>query len=65
MPRWRPSFIRTSNGAEIDLVMERGDRKIACEFKLSKAPKASRGFFELVANLQPEKAWIVAPVDEA
>jgi len=65
MPRWRPSFIRTSNGAEIDLVMERGDRRIACEFKLSKAPKASRGFLELVANLQPEKAWIIAPVDEA
>ncbi len=65
MPRWRPSFLRTSNGAEVDLVMERGARKIAFEFKLSKAPKPSRGFFELLDDLRPEKAWIVAPVDEA
>ncbi len=64
MPRWQPSFIRTSNGAEIDLVMERGNRRVVFEFKLSKAPKPSRGFFELVENLDTEKAWIVAPVSE-
>ena len=65
MPRWRPSFIRTSNGAEIDLVLERGSRKMVFEFKLSKAPRPSRGFFELVGDLQPEKAWVIAPVDRA
>jgi predicted AAA+ superfamily ATPase len=64
LPRWRPSFVRTSNGAEIDLVMERGARKVVFEFKFSKAPRPSRGFFELVDNLQAEKAWIIAPVDE-
>ena len=26
---------------------------------------ASRGFFELVGDLQPENAWVIAPVDEA
>jgi predicted AAA+ superfamily ATPase len=65
MPRWRPSFIRTSNGAEIDLVMDQGARRVVFEFKLSKAPKPARGFFELVDDLQPERAWIIAPVDQA
>ena len=61
--RWRPSYIRTSNGAEIDLVLERGDRQVPFEFKVSKAPKASRGFFEIIDNLKAPKAWLVAPVD--
>ena len=64
MPRWRPSFLRTSNGAEIDLLMPRGDRLRVFEIKLSKAPRPSRGFFELTAQLKPERAWIIAPVDK-
>ena len=60
---WRPSFVRTSNGAEIDLVLERGGRRLLFEFKLSKAPKPSRGFHELVDALQPESAVVMAPVD--
>lgn len=64
MPRHRPSFIRTSNGAEIDLVMEYGTSREVFEFKLSKSPKPSRGFHELVKEIGPEKSWIVAPVDE-
>ncbi|MCK5799448.1 MAG: ATP-binding protein, partial [Deltaproteobacteria bacterium] len=47
MPRWRASFLRTSNGAEVDLVLERGDRRRLYEFKASKAPKPTRGFHEL------------------
>lgn len=63
--RWVPSFLRTSNGAEIDLILERGNRKKLFEFKLSKAPKPSRGFYELIDILNPESASIVAPVDES
>ncbi len=62
--RWRPSFLRTSNGAEVDLVLERGGRSHFFEFKLSKAPKPSRGFYQLVDDMQPDSAWIVAPVDD-
>ena len=62
--RWRPSFLRTSNGAEIDLLLERADRCHLFECKLSKAPKPSRGFYELVDSIQPESAWVIAPVDE-
>jgi len=63
--RWKPSFIRTSNGAEVDLLLERGGRYRVFEFKLSKAPKPSRGFYELVDDIKPEMAVVVAPVEEA
>jgi hypothetical protein len=62
--RWRPSFLRTSYGAEIDLLLERAGRCRIFEFKLSKAPKPSRGFYELADLLQPESAWVIAPIDE-
>lgn len=62
--RWRASFLRTSNGAEIDLLLERGDKRYLFECKLSKAPKPSRGFYELVDDIRPEASWVIAPVDE-
>jgi len=61
--RWHPSFMRTANGAEMDLVLERAGRRHVFECKLSKAPKPSRGFYELIDSLQPESAWVIAPVD--
>ena len=64
MPRHRPSFIRTSNGGEIDLVMERGGKIEVFEFKLSKSPRPSRGFHALVKDLEPQRAWLVSPIDE-
>ncbi len=63
--RWKPSFIRTSNGAEMDLILERAGRYHVFECKLSKAPKPSRGFYELIDSLQPESAWVIAPVDDS
>ncbi len=62
--RWRPSFLRTSNGAEIDLLLEQAGHRHLFECKLSKAPKPSRGFYELVDCLQPDSARVIAPVDE-
>jgi len=63
--RWKPSYLRTSNGAEIDLVLERAGQRHLFECKLSKAPKPSRGFYELLDSMGPESAWVVAPVDES
>ncbi|MBN2717081.1 MAG: ATP-binding protein [Deltaproteobacteria bacterium] len=63
MPKWRPSYFRTSAGAEIDLVMQKGNECIVFEFKLSKAPKPSRGFHEIVKVLNPSACYVVAPVD--
>ncbi|MCK5785174.1 MAG: ATP-binding protein [Candidatus Sabulitectum sp.] len=63
MPRWKPSFLQTSNGAEIDLILERGNKKRVFEFKASTAPKLKPGFWALTESLDPEMAVVVAPVD--
>ncbi|MBK1621117.1 ATPase [Lamprobacter modestohalophilus] len=64
LPRWRPSFVRTGNGAEIDLLLERGGQRRVFEIKLSKAPKPSRGFYQLIEDLKPDSAMLIAPIDE-
>jgi predicted AAA+ superfamily ATPase len=64
MPDWRASFYRTSSGEEIDLIIERGRKRLAFEFKASMSPKLSRGFPGTLAVLQPDHTWIVAPVLE-
>lgn len=64
LPEWHPSFLRTSNGAEVDLVMQKGARTLFFEFKSSKAPKLQRGFSELVNDVKPEHSFVLAPVDE-
>jgi len=64
LPGWRASFLRTSNGAEADVVMQRGDRTLLFECKCSKAPSPRRGFFELIDDVKPEESYLVAPVDE-
>lgn len=64
MPEWRPCYYRTSSGEEIDLILEHGRRRLAFEFKSSMLPKVSRGFPATLDLLQPERTWIVAPVQE-
>lgn len=55
-------FYRTSNGAEADLVIARGLKPvIAADIKLSNSPVPSRGFYESVRDLSPEKAFIIIP----
>lgn len=63
---WTPFFYRTQVGAEIDLIVERNDVRIAIECKASKAPKVSKGFWSSLEDLeiQPENAWIICPIDE-
>lgn len=61
---WRPSFYRTGKGAEIDLILEKGMRRIAVEFKASTAPKATRGLHQSLKDLDITEAYIVAPLPE-
>ncbi|HEY9053939.1 MAG TPA: ATP-binding protein [Rectinemataceae bacterium] len=63
MPEWIPSFYRSSGGAELDLVLERGPRRIAFEFKASSAPRPTRGFHAALADLEPERAFLVGIMD--
>ncbi|MBT3380560.1 MAG: ATP-binding protein [Lentisphaerae bacterium] len=60
----RASFYRTAKGAEIDLVLERGSRRLALEFKASAAPKLQRGFWTALEDLDATSAAIIAPVSE-
>ncbi|HEX3526297.1 MAG TPA: ATP-binding protein [Thermoanaerobaculia bacterium] len=65
LPGWQPSFYRTTAGAEIDLILERGGRRLAIECKASTAPVVSRGFWTALDDLGIDEAWVVAPVDGA
>jgi len=62
---YEPSFYRTSAGAEIDLILRRGRQTLAFELKSSTVPRVSKGFWSALDDLSPEKAYVVAPVEES
>lgn len=62
-PQWQLSFYRTATGAEMDVVAERGERRIGFEIKLSSAPSLSKGFWSAMKDLQLEQAYVIAPVE--
>ena len=64
MPGWRPFYYRTSNGAEIDLILVKGNKKIAIECKTAEAPKAGRGFRQALDDLDIKDSWIITPLNE-
>jgi predicted AAA+ superfamily ATPase len=65
LPDYIPSFYRTRAGAEMDLVLEQGHRRVLVECKASSAPKVTRGFWTALDDLKPDAAFVVAPVAEA
>ncbi len=62
---WSPFFYRTSSGVEIDLILKRGTKKIAVEFKASKSPSLSKGFFLALNDLGISDAYVIAPINES
>jgi len=62
---WKSFFYRTSSGNEIDLILIKGRKKIAVEFKSSKAPTVTKGLWNALEDMNIQKAWIIAPVDES
>jgi hypothetical protein len=53
-------FYRTSAGAEVDLTLELpGGRLWAIEIKLGLVPKLEKGFHQAVADLRPERSFVV------
>jgi len=57
---YTPLFYRTEDGAEVDLVLERGGRvAVTVEIKRSTAPQRSRGFSLACEVLQPDEAYVV------
>ncbi|MFK7899501.1 MAG: ATP-binding protein [Cyclobacteriaceae bacterium] len=63
-PRWQAYYYRTSNGAEIDLLLVKGERKIAFEIKATSSPKLSRGFWSSLADLEISEAYVIATIQE-
>lgn len=60
----KSSFYRSVAGAEIDLILEVKNKKIAIEIKRSLSPKVERGFYNALEDVQPDKAFIVYPGEE-
>jgi predicted AAA+ superfamily ATPase len=58
------SFYRTAAGAELDGVVEIGQKKIGFEIKFSVAPKVSKGFWQSLQDVRPDHTFIVAPVQQ-
>ena len=65
LPEWHPYFYRTNHGAEIDLILEKGQKKYAIEFKASTSPSPSKGFYSSMNDLEIEQGWIIAPVNKS
>ena len=65
LPKWNLYFYRTSSGAELDLVLEKAEKRIALEIKASSSPKPSRGFWSAIKDIKADKKYIIAPVVES
>jgi predicted AAA+ superfamily ATPase len=61
-PRADFYFYRTSNGAEIDLVMEHMNKRFAIECKAGQNPTLGRGNWNAIEDIQADHVFIVAPV---
>lgn len=55
-------FYRTAAGAEMDIVVQHGNQRLALEVKFSAAPTVTKGFWLAAADLQPTRTVVVAPV---
>jgi hypothetical protein len=55
-------FYRTAAGAELDVVVAWGRRKVGFEIKFSAAPKVTRGFWQACTDVGVDAAYVVAPV---
>ena len=63
--RRTPYYYRTEDGAEVDLIFERGGSiEIAIEIKRSTAPNLSRGFGSANEVLKPRQSYLVHGGDE-
>ena len=62
-PQAEACFYRTSNGAEVDLVLSfRNQQTWVIEIKRSSAPTVSRGFYQAATDLGAARKLLVAPV---
>lgn len=65
LPLWQSFFYRSSSGEEIDLVLAKGNKRLAFEIKASLSPHLSRGFPDTLVALNPERTWVVCPMTDS
>jgi predicted AAA+ superfamily ATPase len=60
-PHTRFYFWRTSTGAEVDLVLDRGSKRIAIEVKAGRGdkPEVSRKLEGALADIEASEAWVI------
>ena len=56
---------RTAAGAELDLVLEKGRKRIGVECKASLTQQVTRGFRNVVDDLELEEVYIISPVRQS
>lgn len=61
---WEAFFYRTSSGNEIDLILKKGSRMVAVEFKATTSPSLSKGFYMAIDELEIKESYVIAIVDE-
>jgi uncharacterized protein len=58
-------YYRTHHGAEADIVLVKGTKPVACiEIKLSNAPKLTKGWHEVINDLNTSQNFIITPNSE-
>jgi uncharacterized protein len=59
------SYYRTSNGSEIDLILDDGRQRMAIECKASASPHLTAGFWHAITDIAPAATWVAAPVEHS
>jgi predicted AAA+ superfamily ATPase len=58
-------YYRTQAGSELDLVIEKGIKRIAIEIKLSTSPQVKKGFWQAIQDIDATEAYVIAPVNQS
>jgi predicted AAA+ superfamily ATPase len=61
----RMYYYRTHDGAETDVVLEKGSKVVTCiEIKFSNAPTLSKGFYNSLHDLKCKAGFVITPSSE-
>ena len=60
-PDWNYYFYLTATGDELDLILEKGNQRIAIECKASTAPKLTKGFWRAIDVVKPKQTFVIIP----
>ena len=63
VPDGQFSYYRTTHGAEVDIVLQRGTVRIAIECKATVAPVLTRGNHQALTDLTPHHFFVVCPIE--